>query len=83
MTASVEKISTVPRDSSSFHAGMRYVHERALIIQQNLIDATPYMYVSVSNVIFSSIWMAAIIGIFAVLKKRREQLRAYDASEDV
>ena len=83
MTASVEKISTVPRDSSAFHTGMRDVHERALIIQQNLIDATPYMYVSVSNVIFSSIWMAAIIGIFAVLKKRREQLRAYDASEDV
>lgn len=83
MTASVEKISTVPRDSSAFHTGMRDVHERALIIQQNLIDATPYMYVSVSNIIFSSIWIAAIIGIFAVLKKRREQLRAYDASEDV
>jgi len=83
MTASVEKISTVPRDSSAFHTGMRDVHERAVILRENVMDATPYMYVSVSNIIFSSIWIAAILGIFAVLKKRREQLRAYDASEDV
>ena len=83
MVASVEKISTVPRDSSSFHTGMRDVHERAVILRENVMDATPYMYVSVSNILFSSIWIAAILGIFAVLKKRREQLRAYDASEDV
>ncbi|MGQ0376564.1 MAG: glycosyl transferase, partial [Nitrososphaerota archaeon] len=83
MIASVEKISTVPRDSSAFHTGMRDVHERAVILRENVMDATPYMYVSVSNIIFSSIWIAAILGIFAMLKKRREQLRAYDASEDV
>lgn len=83
MIASVEKIATVPKDSSSYHTGMRDVHERAVILRENIMDATPYMYVSFSNIIFSSIWIAAILGIFAMLKKKKEQLRAYDASEDV
>ena len=83
MIASVEKISTVPRDSSAFHTGMLDVKERAEIIQENIMDATPYMYVSGSNVLFSSIWVATIIAIFAILKRKKEQLKAYDVSEDV
>ena len=83
MITSVEKISTVPRDSSAFHTGMLDVKERAEIIQENIMDATPYMYVSGSNVLFSSIWIATIIAIFAILKKKKEQLKAYDVSEDV
>lgn len=82
MIASVEKISTVPRDSSAFHTGMLDVKERAEIIQENIMDATPYMYVSGSNVLFSSIWIATIIAIFAILKRKKEQLKAYDVSED-
>ena len=83
MITSVEKISTVPRDSSAFHTGMLDVKERAEIIQENIMDATPYMYVSGSNVLFSSIWVATIIAIFAILKRKKEQLKAYDVSEDV
>ena len=84
MIASVEKISTVPRDSSAFHTGMLDVKERAEIIQENIMDAIPYMYVSGSNVLFSSIWVATIIAIFVVLKRKKEQqVKAYDVSEDV
>ena len=83
MIASVEKISTVPRDSSAFHTGMLDVKERAEIIQENIMDATPYMYVSGNNVLFSTIWIATIIAIFAILKRKKEQLKAYDVSEDV
>jgi len=83
MITSVEKISTVPRDSSAFHTGMLDVKERAEIIQENIMDATPYMYVSGSNVLFTTIWIAGILGIFAILKRKKEELKAYDASEDV
>jgi len=47
------------------------------------MDATPYMYVSGNNVLFSTIWIATIIAIFAILKRKKEQLKAYDVSEDV
>ena len=67
MFASAEKISVVPRDSSAFHTGMMDVSLRAEIIQKQIMDMVPYMYASVSNILFASIWIAVIIGIFACL----------------
>jgi hypothetical protein len=48
---------------------MLNIHAQATTIVFNILDATPYMYVSVSNMLFGSIWVAVIIGIFALLKK--------------
>jgi len=78
MIISAEKIQTVPKDSAAFHTGMMDIHDRSLIIQENLQDAVPYMYVSVSNIIFSVAWIAVIIVIFAVLKKKKESMKKYD-----
>ena len=78
MIASIEKIATVPTDSSAYHTGMLDVKERAEILGDNIEDATPYMYVSQWNIIYSSLWIAAIIGIFAILKRKKEQLKEYD-----
>lgn len=83
MIVSVEKISAIPRDSSAFYTGMLDVKVRAEILKENIEDVTPYMYVSVSNIVLTSIWIAGILGIFALLKRKKEQLKAYDASEDV
>ena len=83
MTTSVEKISAAPKDSSAFHTGMLDVKERAITLKDNIEDATPYMFVSISNIIFSTLWIAAIIGIFAVLKRKKEQLKEYDTTEGV
>jgi len=78
MILSAEKIQTVPTDSAAFHTGMMDIHDRSLIIQENLQDAVPYMYVSISNIIFSVAWIAVIIVIFAVLKKKKEGMKKYD-----
>jgi len=78
MILSAEKIQTVPTDSAAFHTGMMDIHDRSMIIQDNLQDAVPYMYVSVSNIIFSVAWIAVIITIFAVLKKKKEGMKKYD-----
>lgn len=83
MINSIEKISAVPKDSSAYHTGMLDVNSRAVRIQMNIVDATPYMYVSVSNMVFSTIWIAAILGIFAALKRKKDQLKAYDESQAV
>jgi len=83
MIVSLEKISAVPKDSSAYHTGMLDMNARANIVKENVMDATPYMYVSVSNMIFSSIWIAAILGIFAALKRKKEQLKASDAADGI
>ncbi len=83
MIASIDKISAVPKDSSAYHTGMLDINGRANNIQTNVMDATPYMYVSVSNMVFSTIWIAAILGIFAALKRKKDQLKTYDEVDGV
>ena len=83
MIISAEKITAVPTDSAAYHTGITDIRERAEVLQENLADAIPYMYVSFSNIIFSSIWIAALLAIFAVLNKKKQQMNEYDLSKDV
>jgi hypothetical protein len=39
------------------------------------------MYVSISNMLFGSIWVAVIIGIFALLKKKKEKLESFEMTD--
>lgn len=83
MIANVELIATVPRDSSVFNTGMIDLSDRALVLQENLEDMTPYMYVNFINIVLTAVWIAAILGIFAVLKRKKEQLQTSDATDGI
>jgi len=83
MILNVNTLSQVPDDSAAFHTGMTNIGERAFAIRQNVMDATPYMFVSVSNIVFSTMWVAAILGIFAALKRKKDQLTAFDEAAGV
>jgi hypothetical protein len=83
MIGTVDKISTSSQDSAAFNTGMLNVHYMASMVDLNLLDAIPYMYVSFSNVIFSSVWIAAIIGIFAIIKRKKERLKSYEMSDEI
>ncbi len=78
MTDSIQKISTVPKDSSAYHTGMMDINSRALLLQSNITDAMPYMYVSITNILLATMWIAVILGIFAALKRKKEQLSRLD-----
>ena len=78
MFTGVDEISNIPKDNSAYHTGMLDLKERALLLKINIMDATPYMYVSPANMMLSAIWIAAIIGIFAALKRKKEQLNKSD-----
>ena len=78
MFESVDEISSLPKDNSAYHTGMLDINDRALLLKINIMDATPYMYVSPENMMFSIVWIAAIIGIFAVLKRKKDQMNKVD-----
>ena len=78
MLQSVDNISSIPQDNAAYHTGMLDLNNRADILRTNIMDATPYMYVSISNMFTSIIWMAVIVGIFAALKRKRTQLKESD-----
>jgi hypothetical protein len=63
--------------------GILDINAQATILKENLMDATPYMYVSVSNIIFSTMWIAVIIGIFAMLKRKKDQLTMADEASGI
>jgi len=83
MMVVLAKISSVPKDSSAYNTGMLSIDEQAKSLEENIMDATPYSYVSVSNIVFSTLWIAVIIGIFAALKRKKDQLAAYDEASGV
>ena len=78
MVAGLDEISLISKDNSAYHTGMLDINDRALLLKINIMDATPYMYVSPANMMFSAIWIAAIIGIIAILKRKKEQLQKED-----
>jgi cellulose synthase/poly-beta-1,6-N-acetylglucosamine synthase-like glycosyltransferase len=78
MLTSIDNIASVSSDSSAYHTGMLDLNDRSLMLRLNIMDATPYMYVSIANVLSSTVWIAVIIGIFAMLKRKRTQLKETD-----
>ena len=80
MEATLLVAESMPKDSTAYYVAMMDVSSRAATLQKNLIEATPYMYVNLSNMIFATIWVAAILAIFAVLKKRRDKITAFEQS---
>ena len=78
MLADVEEISSVLKTTDDYNTGMLDINDRSSKLRINIMDATPYMYVSPANMMLSIIWLAAIIGIFAALKRKKEQLSKPD-----
>ena len=54
------------------------INDSALSLKTSIMNATPFMYVSLANMLFSVIWIGAILGIFAALKRKRESLTSSD-----
>ena len=83
MSSTALAISRSPVDSSAYHTGMSNIKAAADEIRTSISAATPYMYVNPMTILVSCLWVAVIIGIFAVVKKRRDKMVDYDAARDV
>jgi hypothetical protein len=79
MFGGIDEISSLSKGNSAYHTGMLDINDRASLLKINIMDATPYMYVSPENMMFSTVWIAAIIGIFAALKRKKDQMNKADA----
>jgi hypothetical protein len=78
MITSVNEISSISKDNSAYHTGMLDINDRAEILKINIMDSTPYMYVSPENMMMSVVWVAVVIGIIILLKRKKEQLQKID-----
>jgi len=78
MITSVNEISSISKDNPAYHTGMLDINDRVKILKINIMDSTPYMYVSPENMMMSVVWVAVVIGIITLLKRKKEQLQKID-----
>jgi len=63
MITSIEKTSTITKDSSAYYTGLLDIRDRASMIRENISDAQGFLYLSVSNIFFTLIWGCGVVGL--------------------
>lgn len=75
MLARTNSISSLEPYSTEYNTGMQDMHATIKAIQEDLIEATPFLYVSINNIMFSAVWIAVILAIFAIMRRGRARFR--------
>lgn len=70
-----EYASAMPPHSEQYNLAMIDMHQSIEIIKLSLLEAVPYMYISLTNITLAGIWVAAVIAIFAAMRKARPKVQ--------
>lgn len=71
-------IASLEPHSSAYNTGMNDVHLTLIAMQKDIIDAIPYMYVSITNIAVSAVWMGIILGLFTVMRRGKARFQEFD-----
>ncbi len=72
-------IASLEPHSSAYSAGMSDIHVTLNAMQKDIIDAMPYLYVSTTNMAISTVWIAIILGLFAVMRRGKSRFQEFEA----
>jgi hypothetical protein len=72
-------ISSVEPNSAAYNTGLEDLHGSIKIIESNLEEATPYVYISFTNILLGGLWVGVIILIFAAMRRGRAKFE-YETS---
>jgi hypothetical protein len=75
ISSRANSISSADPNSSDYNTGLLDMRMSIRALQEDLIEAMPYLYVSFTNVIFASVWIAVIMLIFVVMRRGRAKYR--------
>jgi cellulose synthase/poly-beta-1,6-N-acetylglucosamine synthase-like glycosyltransferase len=70
-----ESTSAMIPHSEEYNIAMRDMHKSANVIELSLMEAVPYMYISLVNITMAGFWVAAVIAIFAAMRKARPRVQ--------
>jgi cellulose synthase/poly-beta-1,6-N-acetylglucosamine synthase-like glycosyltransferase len=70
--------SAMDPHSDSYNMAIRDMHLSAGSIRTNILEVIPYTYITVSNIVLAGLWVAAIIVIFAALRKIKTKTIQYN-----
>jgi hypothetical protein len=80
MISRTKSTSSLGTYTSAYNTGLQDIHASIKVLETNLQEAIPYLYVSFTNVLLSIIWIAVILFIFAIIKKGRARFREFEAA---
>jgi hypothetical protein len=70
-----ESASAMVPHSEQYNMALRDMHKSARALDLNLMEAVPYMYISITNIVMAGLWVAAVIAIFAAMRKARTKVQ--------
>jgi cellulose synthase/poly-beta-1,6-N-acetylglucosamine synthase-like glycosyltransferase len=74
MLVRTASISSVEPNSAAYNTGLEDLHGSIKIIESNLEEATPYIYVSFTNILLGGLWIGITMLIFASLRRGKSKL---------
>jgi cellulose synthase/poly-beta-1,6-N-acetylglucosamine synthase-like glycosyltransferase len=73
-------ISGLEPQSAEYNTALEDLHSSIRIIEMNLIEAQPYVYGSLNNIIFTGIWIGLILLTYNLISRMRRKFRETDLS---
>ncbi len=71
MISRSERMSLQEPHTEDYNSAMTDMHAAIEIVQDNINEAIPFIYVSPTNLALSVAWVAVILGVFAAVRKAR------------
>jgi hypothetical protein len=75
LVARANSIASLEPYSTEYNTGLYDMHASIEDIEKQLVDATPYLYVSFTNIMLSAVWIAIILALFAIMRRGRAKYR--------
>jgi hypothetical protein len=75
IVARANSISSLELYSTEYNTGMYDMHASIEDIEKQLVDSTPYLYVSFTNIMLSAVWIAIILTLFAIMRRGRARFK--------
>ena len=73
-------ISGLEPQSAEYNTALEDLHSSIRIIEMNLIEAQPYVYGSLNNIIFTGIWIGLILLTYNLISRTRRKFRETELS---
>lgn len=70
-------ISSLQVYSTEYNTGMNDMHSSLRALQEDLVDAMPYMYVSFTNIIISSVMIGIVLLVVLVMRRGKSKYQEY------
>ncbi len=77
----LRNLITLQRNTEEFNTGLMDVRGQMTVLEEAILEAQPYVYVSFQNIVLSSIWIAVILLIFTVMKRGKEKMQEFEKIE--